>query len=70
MTGLYINLRDVVAMIAAQRINLAVEHRRTYVPTRIGQISFALPGFSPMERQTPVITSIRVTIGFVAAEVM
>jgi hypothetical protein len=38
--------------------------------TRVGQISFALPGFPPFERQTPVITSIRVTIGFVAAEVI
>ena len=57
-------------MIAAQRIDLAAEHCRTDVATRVGQIRFGLPGFSPVEGQTPVITRIRVTIGFVATEVV
>ena len=68
MAGFHINLRLVVT--AAQRINLAVQRRRTQVATRVGQIRFALPVLSSVERQTPVITSLRVTIGFVAAKVM
>ena len=67
---LHVDLRDVVAVIAPQRINLAVEDRRAHMPARIGQIRFALPVFSPFKRQTPVLPGIGVAIGLVAAEVM
>src|SRR5664279_1759137 len=38
--------------------------------TWVGQIRFTLPSLSSIEGQTPVICRIRVTIGFVATEVM
>ena len=41
MAGAHVNLRLVVSMVAAQGIDLSVEHHRADVSARIGQIAAA-----------------------------
>ena len=70
VTGFHVDLRAVVPVIAAQCIKLAIQHRRSHVAARVGQVGFPLPMCSSVERQAPMIAGGRVAIGLVAAEVM
>ena len=70
VAGADVDLRLVVTVIASQRIHLSFEHRCADMTARIRQFRFVLPGRASVERQAPVLTSVRIAIRFVAAEVM
>jgi hypothetical protein len=57
-------------MITAQRVDLAFEDSGPEMASWVGQVRFALPVLPALNRETPVITGIRIAISQVSSEVM
>ena len=70
VAGRHVNLRDVVAVVAAQRVHLAVSTAALTWPRGSGISASRSPLFPAIQRQAPVIRRVRVAVGLVAAEIV